>query len=624
MSRGQLTAVEASRSRNYLRPGSVAFFVSLAVASVSFTAAVNGQSATPTAPQPLASAPPSSAQAIWLDQGWTAQQRDTYHYQSQGTQTLPIPASWFVALEVPKSDASAGFVKFSDPAYLQRFGFIPGVVTAENPNGLPIGFASTTSPDPKTGRPMKALGFTCAACHTARIDYQGTTLLVDGGPAMIDLGSFGTKLALSLGETFLSGVSGPRFRRFAEQILGPNPSFARRLALQAEIAVVLAAGLGDVLQSPSKGNVTEGAGRLDALNRIGNTVFGSDMNIAANRVAITAPVNYPHIWDTSWFTWVQYNGSIEQPMIRNAGEAMGVSAIINFKTAPTARFTSSIPVDRLHDPIEQSLAGNLPPLPDQRFSGLRSPAWPEAILGQIDPVLAARGATLYQAKCQSCHLPAVNTPEFWTSNRWTQPNAAGQRYLDLVMSPITQIGTDPAQAEDMAKRIVKVPPALGLPNPVSTQGTNFSYQYGPALGAVVERVVNRWYDSQTPPTPQADRDRMNGYRPNGIRALLAYKARPLDGIWATAPYLHNGAVPTLWDVLAPYRERPVTFKLGSTAFDPVKVGYINAGGSSINTSIRGNRNSGHLFDNSPGLPGTIGAELSLDERRALVEYLKTL
>lgn len=622
MSKKQIAAQNNCQSRNYLRPGSIVFYASLAIASVTLTAAVSGQK--PPAPPPLAAAPPSSSQTIWLDQGWTSQQRDNYHYQSQGTQTLPIPAPWFVALEVPKKDAGAGFVKFSDPAYLQRFGFIPGVRTAANPNALPIGFASTTSPNPKTGRPMKALGFTCAACHTARIDYRGTTLLIDGGPAMIDLGSFGTKLALSLGETFLSGVYGPRFRRFAEGVLGPNPSVAKRIALEAEIGAVLLAGLGDVLQSPSKGNVTEGAGRLDALNRIGNTVFGSGMNIAANRVAITAPVNFPHIWDTSWFAWVQYNGSIEQPMIRNAGEAMGVGAIINFRTAQTARFTSSVPVNRLHDPIEQLLKGDMPPLPDQRFSGLRSPAWPGAILGEIDPTLAARGAALYQAKCQSCHLPAINTAEFWTSSRWTSPNAAGQRYLDLVMSPITQIGTDPAQAEGMAKRIVKVPPALGIPNPVSKQGTNYSYEFGPALGEVVERVVNRWYDSQTPPTPQADRERMNGYRPNGIRAPLAYKARPLDGIWATAPYLHNGAVPTLWDMLAPYRERPSTFSLGTTVFDPVKVGYTDAGSSLINTSIRGNRNGGHLFDNTPGLPGTLGAELSMDERRALLEYLKTL
>lgn len=613
-----------STGRTKIAPA--AFLASLAIAGLSVAAAVKGQETpAPPPPPPLAAAPPASAQTLWLDQGWSDNARASFHHQSQGTQTLPVPRSWFLALEVPKKDAGPDYTRFSDPAYLQHFGFIPSQAGASNPDGLPIGFALTGGVDPTNNRPLDALGFTCAACHTARIDYQGTTILVDGGPAMIDLGAFGTKLALSLGETWLSGVSGPRFRRFADAVLGPGNSLGARIVLHAKLGAVLAAGLGDVLQSPSKGNVTEGAGRLDALNRIGNTVFGSDMNIPQNRVAITAPVAYPHIWDTSWFTWVQYNGSIEQPMIRNAGEAMGVNAVINFKTGPTPRFTSTIPVDKLHDPIESLIAGDRPPLPDQRFSGLRAPAWPEGVLGRIDPALASRGADLYKAKCQGCHLPAPNTPDFWASDRWTPANAAGQRYLDLKMIEIATIGTDPAQAEDMANRTVLAPAAFGLSKPIAPAGLNNRYAYGGALGDVVELVVNRWYDAQFPPTSPADRERMNGYRRNGIRALLAYKARPLDGIWATAPYLHNGAVPTLWDLLSPYAERPTTFMLGSTSYDPVKVGYVNAGSSKIDTSLRGNRNGGHLFDSSsPALPGTIGAELTVDERRALVEYLKTL
>lgn len=608
------------RTKRVSRIAPAAFLASLAIAGLSFTAAVQGQD-TPPAPAVAAAA----AQNPWLDQGWSDAERSVFHHQSQGTLTLPVPGSWFLALEVPKKDAGLGFSKFSDPGYLQHFGFIPSPVGPTNPNGLPVGFARTVGNDPTNNQPLDALGFTCAACHTARIDYQGQTVLIDGGPAMIDVGSFGKQMALALGETWLSGVSGPRFRRFADSVLGPGNSLGARIVLHAKLAAVLAAGLGDVLQSPSKGNVDEGAGRLDALNRIGNTVFGSDMHIAQNRVAITAPVAYPHIWDTSWFAWVQYNGSIEQPMIRNAGEAMGVNAAINFGSGPTPRFTSTIPIDKLHDPIETLIAGTRPPLPDQRFSGLRAPAWPADRLGRIDADLARRGADLYKAKCQGCHLPAPNTPEFWASERWTPANAAGQRYLDLAMIPIAVIGTDPAQAEDMANRTVLAPAALGLPDPLSNAGQNNKYAYGPALGAAVERVVNRWYDAQLPPTAPAERERMNGYRPNGIRAPLAYKARPLDGIWATAPYLHNGAVPTLWDLLSPYAERPKTFHLGSTAFDPVKVGYVDGGGSTVDTSIRGNRNGGHLFDSSsPALPGTIGVELTPDERRALVEYLKTL
>ena len=42
-----------------------------------------------------------------------------------------------------------------------------------------------------------------------------------------------------------------------------------------------------------------------------------------------APANYPQIWDTAWFDWVQYNGSIRMPMARNMGEALGVGAVVN-------------------------------------------------------------------------------------------------------------------------------------------------------------------------------------------------------------------------------------------------------------------------------------------------------
>ncbi len=124
----------------------------------------------------------------------------------------------------------------------------------------------------------------------------------------------------------------------------------------------------------SGGSVEEGFGRLDALNRIGNQVFGDQLGIKSNNVPITAPVAYPHIWDAPWFDWVQYDGSIQQPMVRNAGEAMGVVALINFNDTPTPRFSSTVPVGFLHDSIERRLAGDQPPLPAERFSGLRAPA----------------------------------------------------------------------------------------------------------------------------------------------------------------------------------------------------------------------------------------------------------
>jgi cytochrome c peroxidase len=115
-------------------------------------------------------------------------------------------------------------------------------------------------------------------------------------------------------------------------------------------------------------------------------------------------------------------------------------------------------------------------------------------------------------------------------------------------------------------------------------------------------------------------------------ARLAYKARPLNGIWATAPYLHNGAVRNLYQLLSPVAERDKRFFLGSKQFDPVYVGLANEkfrGGFEMNTDLSGNRNSGHEFrdtqaDEGVWVKGVIGPFLTHQDRMALIEYLKSL
>jgi hypothetical protein len=102
--------------------------------------------------------------------------------------------------------------------------------------------------------------------------------------------------------------------------------------------------------------------------------------------------------------------------------------------------------------------------------------------------------------------------------------------------------------------------------------------------------------------------------------MLAYKARPLEGIWATAPYLHNGSVPTLYDLLQAPEKRPVTFAVGTTVFDSKKVGFDTSPAATGNTFIfdtrlDGNSNKGHVYGVSA---------LTADQRTELLEYLKSL
>ena len=122
-------------------------------------------------------------------------------------------------------------------------------------------------------------------------------------------------------------------------------------------------------------------------------------------------------------------------------------------------------------------------------------------------------------------------------------------------------------------------------------------------------------------------------------SLNAYRARPLNGIWATAPYLHNGSVPTLYDLLLPIKKegdpedgkyRPESFMVGSREFDPVKVGFRTEGydGHKFTTFRIGDLNSGHEYaagntkvspDDEEPLPA-----LTETERWELLEFLKTL
>lgn len=614
------------------------------------------------------------ARTVWLDQNWTDDARFWFHHATQGTSTVPVPYDWFVALEQPSIHLFSDPPLLIDPAYMGRLGFIASprgrsgdgydnvvggdgtdgggfsvpydrAEFAGNPHGLPVGFARTAGyRDPTTGQQRSdQIGLNCAACHTGQFNYRGTNVRIDGAPATTDLGRFREVLGLSLAYTkYVPG----RFGRFADRVLGPDHAPADAAALEAALDALLEKGPRIVQQMSAglEGSIEEGFNRLDALNRIGTQVFYTDMlpaeglDLDANLHPNNAPVNYPATWSTSWFDWVQYDGSIRRPMVRNAGEALGVAARANL-TRPgdpaLPLYGSSVSFEEIFL-MEELLAGPNPQSEPKGFKGLASPAWPEEILGTIDQARAEQGRTLYVQRCNGCHRPPPNDPSgrFWNAAFWTTPTALELQYYKVPIVPVPVVGTDPTQATVLKERRVKVPEYLGIPEPAEKNGlicggkpgttvTETSFAW--ALAAVTGNVIERWYaDNDIPPAEQA---RLNGYRDNCIQAPFGYKARPLNGVWATAPFLHNGAVPTLYDMLSPAAERPETFCLGNLEFDPEKVGYdttCRRGTTRIDTSVKGNWNVGHSFEDGPRRDGVIGPALSHAERMALVEYLKTL
>jgi mono/diheme cytochrome c family protein len=109
-----------------------------------------------------------------------------------------------------------------------------------------------------------------------------------------------------------------------------------------------------------------------------------------------------------------------------------------------------------------------------------------------------------------------------------------------------------------------------------------------------------------------------------FRKTAGYANQPLDGIWARSPYLHNGSVPTLRDLLEPASNRPAKWYRGSDILDTSKVGYRSDGYGSApedlflyDTSVPGNSNRGHEGKD-------YGTELPAADKDAIVEYIKTL
>jgi hypothetical protein len=130
-------------------------------------------------------------------------------------------------------------------------------------------------------------------------------------------------------------------------------------------------------------------------------------------------------------------------------------------------------------------------------------------------------------------------------------------------------------------------------------------------------------------------EQVNGFGQIDLPVAAAqYKPRPLAGIWAVGPFLHNGSVPTIYQLLSPADSRDKKFWVGTRDFDSVNLGLstrpLSNGGFLLDTSITGNSNIGHEFRRgyipwkagSPPQYGVIGPEFTETQRWQIIEYLK--
>ncbi|HKP04666.1 MAG TPA: hypothetical protein VJU77_15040 [Chthoniobacterales bacterium] len=181
---------------------------------------------------------------------------------------------------------------------------------------------------------------------------------------------------------------------------------------------------------------------------------------------------------------------------------------------------------------------------------IRPPKFPFA----IDRAAAKQGAVHFEKSCASCH---------------------GGPESDKRLYSIADVGTDPRRAEMFTEK--------------QAEGFN-------KFLAELEAV---------------------GYEPPkefGVRSTGKYWAASLGGVWARSPYLHNGSVRTMQELLTAPAQRAKNFHRGSQDYDATQMGYADGGVYVFDTTTPGNSNSGHDY----------GTKLSSEQKRELIEYLKTL
>ncbi len=583
--------------------------------------------------------------------GLSSAQRQGFYHLSQGSEIMP----WIVltAVDVADPGSAKAFVE-----KLGRYGLLPD--PGRN-DGLPVGL--TVASNPFTFG-MDFVGVNCAACHVGELHHGGKAVRVDGAPNMFNLQLFysdaidAVMAATSdrgklwhalkrLGRQDYGryGIAAPLIRPATLVYYGANV-LRRRDRLDARLELVDVIKVAKEQRDPK--HPTSGFGRLDAFDGTRNFIFtrlrkadasGSFKVNTASMVKLDAPVKFPWLWSRKasplapvetyrdqpekfprvWgfkdYDWIEWTVNTNTVMERNFTETLGAGATVVLDPKSASLFETSVPIEDMHD--LEWLAYYIDP-----------PRWPAAIFGEIKPDLAAAGGEIFKKQCAGCH-------EYGDDRR----TPTGLIKLNA-MRP-EEVGTDPTAALRIACPIpdigaLSVPPksysvedsqllkdCSGVKAGEAFSGNPFAKTVQVAVdnikqkayaGAGIDAAQQRAMEDLDQRGGVAWRDTLIDTQP----PYGPYAARPLYGIWAAAPYLHNGSVPTLYHLLLPPGQRPKTFALGAREYDPVKLGFVvdtacSAQDCLVDTSETGDGNGGHLW----------GTDLTESDRMALLEYLKT-
>lgn len=611
----------------------------------------------------------------YLDQGWDNSDSMWFYNTTQGSDLVPY--DFFIVLE--QADKP---VPFRAPEHMNRYRYLPQKATSSNPDALPVGMVADTY------HGKKFMGFTCAACHTSQVNYKNTGIRIDGGQAAADMDTFMKELGAALSATEKDEAKRKRFVEAVlkrgnysneSEVLDDLKTFTLRTNVYNFInATDTAYGYGrldafgrifnrvlqhvvtaDELRAALKGTLTEeelkavlpGMDKVlsekhrdHIVERLAELLTPKQREALKNQLfnSPNAPVSYPFLWDTPQHDYLQWNGVAanagEGPIGRNSGEVIGVFGTLDWSQEPGWTLSSAIGGQGFgptHISFDSSVDLHNLRLLEAQLATLQSPQWPENILPALDKKRVERGAPLFDKLCASCHQEIDRTNP--------------KRHVIANFSKLDVAGTDRKMALNAVTRTGYAGILTNQYAPVGV-GNLYLKDRMPVAALLIQADTNvvatpdpdkwffqRWADwahdlaitylsnEVKPSLKTGSFDADTNASP--LASLVAYKGRPLNGIWATAPYLHNGSVPTLYDLLLPAARqkgdpagteyRPAKFITGSREFDPERVGFKSQGydGFVFDTGSDGNGNAGHEY-------GT--RALTKEQRLDLLEYLKSL
>jgi hypothetical protein len=512
-------------------------------------------------------APPAPAEPPLPDvigsNGLSPEERQEFYHLPEGSELFPL--EWARRMKAPSGQP---FLQ-----NLERFGLIPDAKSSLNPEEMPIGVTVAQ----RKGTGITMIGVNCAACHVGELQYNGKKLRVDGAPNMFDIVGF-------FNELFNSGAALLGTGNLDDSFGALIPEVAHDAARSAEDKIAGSPGvfngplvlsylqlLGNMkLLQMQPEDTQPGFGRADAFGAARILLFGE-------RRSQTAPTSFPFIWGFQRTAWIHWNANTNSVLQRNIGQALGLGASV-----VAGSYDTTIIFDNL-DRLEK-LGYKITP-----------PVWPEDLLGTIDGESAERGRTTYLHACANCHEKPKRVFE-----------EGGVQLTEYqTFSPATT-GTDGNEIANWSK-------------PVSIGGVDT--EFGTAHQDTLNAIEDAFFKSRNI-FPEEQVTKWNSGRSearwlNLKPGMAQFPAKPLAGIWATAPFLHNGSVPTLLDLLTPPDKRPREFWVGSRDYDPAKLGYDSSekpGLFRLSTETNGNSNGGHVY----------GTNLSDQEKKDLLEFIKTL